>query len=94
MFFFLFLRLLGTIPGPVIFGYLIDNTCLLWQEQECPSLDQVSGGGSCRLYDNHGMSTAMMVTILLVKVLGIVFFGAALFFSARSHIPDDVQDSE
>ena len=24
------IRLLGSIPGPVMFGYFIDRTCLLW----------------------------------------------------------------
>ena len=28
------LRLVGTIPGPVFFGYVIDNVCLLW-DQDC-----------------------------------------------------------
>ena len=24
------IRLLGSIPGPVMFGYFIDRTCILW----------------------------------------------------------------
>ena len=28
----IFIRLLGTIPGPVMFGYFIDNTCNLWNK--------------------------------------------------------------
>ena len=28
----IFIRLLGTIPGPVMFGYYIDNTCTLWNK--------------------------------------------------------------
>lgn len=88
----IFLRLLGTIPGPVIFGYLIDNTCLLWQEQECADVDEKRG--NCRLYDNGGMAIAMLVTIVIVKLLGILFFGTALFFSGRSHIPDKLEDDD
>ncbi len=33
------IRLLGTIPGPVVFGYLIDHTCQLWQQE----VGQISG---------------------------------------------------
>lgn len=42
-------RLLGTIPGPIIFGYILDTTCVLWQET-------CNRSGSCRLYDNSKMS--------------------------------------
>ncbi|EOA97978.1 Solute carrier organic anion transporter family member 4C1, partial [Anas platyrhynchos] len=30
-----FLRLLGTIPGPILFGVAIDNSCTLWDIDEC-----------------------------------------------------------
>lgn len=42
-------RILGTIPAPMIFGTLIDNTCILWQE----SCDDA---GACLVYDNLYMS--------------------------------------
>ena len=42
-------RLLGTIPGPVLIGAVIDSTCLLWQT-DCGEQ------GSCRAYDNFWMS--------------------------------------
>lgn len=42
-------RLLGTIPAPIIFGYAIDKTCILWQK----TCDDV---GACLLYDNKAMS--------------------------------------
>lgn len=42
-------RLLGTIPAPIIFGFLIDKSCILWQ-------NSCNGYGACRLYDNNYMS--------------------------------------
>ena len=42
-------RLFGTIPGPILFGALIDNTCRLWQ-------DTCGMDGACRNYDNLYMS--------------------------------------
>jgi hypothetical protein len=42
-------RLLGTIPAPLIFGRLIDESCVLWQ-------DSCDGQGSCLMYDNKYMS--------------------------------------
>ena len=29
------IRLLGSIPGPVLFGFFIDRTCLLWDNSSC-----------------------------------------------------------
>nr|XP_054751159.1 solute carrier organic anion transporter family member 4A1-like [Lytechinus pictus] len=37
--------LLGSVPGPIIFGLLLDNSCLLW-ESSC------DGSANCWLYDN------------------------------------------
>ena len=28
------IRGLGTVPGPVVFGFVMDSTCLLWRQQE------------------------------------------------------------
>lgn len=42
-------RIFGTIPAPLIFGFLIDDSCILWQE----SCDDA---GACLVYDNYSMS--------------------------------------
>lgn len=42
-------RILGTIPAPIIFGALIDDTCILWHETG-------EGQGACLVYDNYYMS--------------------------------------
>lgn len=73
----IFLRLIGTIPGPVFFGFIIDRTCLLEKS------------GSCLLYDNFAMAMALSMVVLAIKLIGVVFFGFALFFSNRSHIKDE-----
>uniref|UniRef100_H2Z040 Kazal-like domain-containing protein n=1 Tax=Ciona savignyi TaxID=51511 RepID=H2Z040_CIOSA len=43
----LFLRALGTIPGPILYGSFIDSTCKLWQSKECGTVR-----GSCWVYDS------------------------------------------
>ncbi|XP_007952905.1 solute carrier organic anion transporter family member 4A1 [Orycteropus afer afer] len=65
-------RTLGGIPGPIIFGWVIDKACLLWQ-------DQCGVQGSCFVYQNAAMSRYMLVTGLLYKGLGFLFFVAACF---------------
>ena len=43
------IRLLGTIPGPILFGALFDHTCVLWQ-------NHCGREGACKSYDNFYMS--------------------------------------
>lgn len=80
------LRILGTIPGPVILGTIIDYACLLWEKRECHEDE-----GSCQFYDNYSMAMAMFLALVVVKILSVVSFAFALFFSQRSHIKDEVE---
>ena len=48
--------LLGTIPGPIIFGITIDSTCVLWDINECGIK------GACWIYNNIKMAY-MLVAI-------------------------------
>ncbi|XP_037667899.1 solute carrier organic anion transporter family member 4A1 isoform X2 [Choloepus didactylus] len=63
-------RTLGSIPGPIAFGWVIDKACLLWQ-------DQCGQPGSCFVYQNAAMSHYMLVAGLVYKVLGLLFFAVA-----------------
>lgn len=60
-------RLLGTIPAPMIFGTLIDDTCILWQES-------CNDAGACLVYDNHSLSRYMLSLALIAKICSTVFF--------------------
>jgi len=79
----IFIRLLGTIPGPVMFGYYIDNTCTLWNK----SCDE-SGHGSCLLYENYDFSVFMCVACFVSKLISLIFFVASRFASQKSDIKD------
>ncbi|XP_030181649.1 solute carrier organic anion transporter family member 4C1 isoform X11 [Lynx canadensis] len=59
---FMLLRLVGTIPGPIIFGITIDSTCILWDINECGTR------GACWIYDNIKMAY-MLVAIIKVNDL-------------------------
>ena len=52
----IFFRLLGTIPGPLLYGTFIDKTCLLWQKRQCDG--QL---GSCWIYDSKDMAITFLV---------------------------------
>ncbi|XP_076106877.1 solute carrier organic anion transporter family member 1A1-like isoform X2 [Mytilus galloprovincialis] len=61
--------LLGWFPGPVLYGKIIDQACLLWSS-EC------NNKGACALYDNYkfrmfiyGTSAALNVGVFGLKVV-------------------------
>ena len=43
---FVIFRLFGYIPSPILFGHVIDSTCLLWK-----STCDGEAGGRCLMYD-------------------------------------------
>ncbi|KAH7960403.1 hypothetical protein HPB49_019177 [Dermacentor silvarum] len=60
------IRLLGTIPGPILFGHLIDRSCVLWQGT-CDG-----GSGACAVYENSAMGMNLFLIMLGVKSASIV----------------------
>ena len=66
----------GTIPGPVVFGALIDRVCVLWQD----SCD----GSSCLQYDNRMFGTTALILTMMLRLMSILCFIGALFFYKRS----------
>ncbi len=42
-------RVLGSIPGPLLYGVIFDSSCIYWQE-EC------GRRGNCWVYDNNSIS--------------------------------------
>ena len=72
-------RSLGTVPGPIVLGYVIDQTCILWSMD----LDCMNAKGSCRVYDNTYMSHSVIIMLLIWRILAAVFFMCALHFSKK-----------
>lgn len=71
---FAMFHLAGTIPAPVIFGSLIDLTCLWWSQ----SCDE-DGKGSCRFYNNRQMSHNLLALAIVGKSLSTLFFFLSWF---------------
>ncbi|XP_006208034.1 solute carrier organic anion transporter family member 4C1 isoform X1 [Vicugna pacos] len=67
------LRILGTIPGPIIFGITIDSTCILWDINECGIK------GACWIYNNIRMAHMLVAISVTCKVVTIFFIGFAIF---------------
>ena len=47
---------MGTIPGPIFFGYIIDQVCLLKD-------------GNCLFYDNYSMAVSMGIVLFPLSIL-------------------------
>ncbi|KAH8026040.1 hypothetical protein HPB51_015389 [Rhipicephalus microplus] len=60
-------RLLGTIPAPILFGFLIDQSCVLWPG----SCDE---SGACAVYENGQMARNLLALLATVKFLSCLFF--------------------
>ncbi|KAM4879755.1 LOW QUALITY PROTEIN: solute carrier organic anion transporter family member 4C1 [Sylvia borin] len=69
-----FLRLLGTIPGPILFGVAIDKSCTLWDINECEIK------GACWVYDNERMAFMLMSISAACKIITIIFVVMAVYF--------------
>lgn len=72
------IRTLGMIPGPIIFGAMIDGTCILWGEATCNS-----DKGSCLMYKNSELSSSFLVLSVIYKAAGIVTLCLALVYIER-----------
>ncbi|NXC39499.1 SO4C1 protein, partial [Penelope pileata] len=84
------LRLLGTIPGPILFGVAIDNSCILWDIDECRTR------GACLVYDNERMAYLLMSISAACKIITIIFVIIAVFLYKPPHPSPTVsqKDSE
>lgn len=59
--------LFALIPGPILYGRLIDSTCLVWTEK-------CSGSrGNCQLYDQRAFRYLINLTALSLTTIGVFF---------------------
>jgi len=66
---FVIFRLFGYIPSPIIFGSVIDSTCLVWK-----STCEGAVGGRCLLYDIVMFRYKYIGVCCGIKVLSVVIF--------------------
>ena len=78
-------RCLGFIPGPIIFGAVIDKACLFWKE----SCDDETG--ACYYYDNRDLSNYVLALALSCRGVSIILFVLSLVLYKPPHATDIVQ---
>ena len=78
----LLFRAFGSAPGPILFGIIIDSTCMYWQ-REC------GRRGNCWAYDNSDLSLRALIAAIGGLVINAVFSVLAWLFypSTLKHNP-------
>nr|XP_014286184.2 solute carrier organic anion transporter family member 2A1 [Halyomorpha halys] len=61
----LLISLMAFIPGPILFGYIIDSSCLIWEEN-------CGVKGSCTFYDRDSFRHYMNGTAACLTIIGVV----------------------
>ncbi|XP_078571497.1 solute carrier organic anion transporter family member 4C1-like [Branchiostoma floridae x Branchiostoma japonicum] len=76
----MFIRLLGSVPGPILMGAAIDRTCLLWQGDVTRNdTCDVSDRGACWVYENSTMSLYFFIIVVVLKFFSTTCMGFALW---------------
>lgn len=78
-------RLLGYIPAPILFGNLIDSTCLLWRTS-CGNR-----GGRCLLYDIEQFRYKYVGLCAGIKILALAIFSVDWWLIQRRKQLEDGQ---
>ncbi|XP_078610366.1 solute carrier organic anion transporter family member 4A1-like isoform X1 [Branchiostoma floridae x Branchiostoma japonicum] len=76
-------KLLGLIPGSLIFGYVIDLSCIQWE-------DKCGTRGSCLTYDNRKVGLNVFAVAAVVGVVAMFLYVMAYW----TYKPKDGRDGE
>lgn len=60
------ISLFALIPGPILYGYIIDRTCIVWN-YEC------GVRGNCQLYNQKNFRYHMNITAIILTCIGVIF---------------------
>uniref|UniRef100_A0A158R5P2 Solute carrier organic anion transporter family member n=1 Tax=Syphacia muris TaxID=451379 RepID=A0A158R5P2_9BILA len=74
----LFMRILGSIPGAITFGYAIDKTCVLWRKEGLEAQ-------SCLRYNARRLSLIMFLFAVTLKTLIVICLATSFYFYKRSY---------
>lgn len=61
------MKIISHIPGPILFGHVVDQSCAIWQTV-CDKT------GYCWIYDLHDMRITILIICAILAGLGVVFY--------------------
>ncbi|VDO30395.1 unnamed protein product [Onchocerca flexuosa] len=79
-------NIMGFIPAPVIFGWIIDEDCLLWHSR-CPH-----DHGNCVIYDNKAFRQSFHLTSATFQSLAVISVIICYVFSCKFTFPEEERE--
>ncbi|XP_075237504.1 organic anion transporting polypeptide 58Dc isoform X2 [Lycorma delicatula] len=79
--------LLAFIPSPILFGYIMDQNCLVWGKT-------CTGTGNCWLYNGELLRIILNVTSACFVTIGTLFDGGVWFYVKDLKVFDDDDEEE
>ncbi|XP_077154950.1 solute carrier organic anion transporter family member 2B1 [Ranitomeya variabilis] len=83
---FMLLRILAWLPGPVMFGSMIDSTCILWGKK-------CGAKASCQYYNNNLLRQRYIGLQILFEIGALIFF-IAVYFVLRHKEKVKIEDEQ
>ncbi|EDX04811.1 GD22119 [Drosophila simulans] len=81
------ISLLALIPGPIMFGRLIDSTCLVWTKT-------CNGNGNCQLYDQTRFRYSLNFLSCMLTFMGLLFDYLVWYYGRNLDIYGDKEAKE
>lgn len=81
------ISLLALIPGPIIYGRIIDSTCKIWN-QNCGER------GNCQLYDQDLFRYYVNLTALSLTSVGVLFDVLVWYYGKDLNLYGQDEDAE
>ena len=81
-------RALGSIPGPIFFGAILDTACVVWEPEEIDTCDPPKKfkPGSCMLFNSKTTSNMWLGMFLITRILnGLVLILMHYFAKQRKN---------
>lgn len=75
-------KFFAVIPSPIVFGYIFDQSCLLWGET-------CSKTGNCWLYDTNLMKYTFNLTAAAFVIIGMFWDIGTWYFASSIRIFDE-----
>lgn len=79
--------LLALIPGPIIFGRIIDSTCLIWSFK-------CGERGNCQLYNPELFRYYLYSTSAFFTFLGVLFDTLVWYYGRNLNMYDDPSEQK
>jgi len=78
-------RILGSIPGPIVFGALLDQTCMLWNTK-------CGRRGHCLEYDHDELAQVVVGVFVTCKLITMICFFLSWFVCRRLQAKEKMKD--